>query len=180
MRTAWKGTSFSKKIALTFGAEKLLVQLPDISMQVRKESNNKYLNNFTEVKTYRRRRRQWPHRSNRWWYPSQLRLTTLLRTAPWKQHLHLIGSTPGFTGTSHVDRRENDYTAKKPPQPYLNTWQLSSSGQLQSDDTTSGSEHETSSTRASATHEQPSRGVWTHPQPVVSRADGNRCETLVL
>ena len=88
--------------------------------------------------------------------------------------------TPSFAGTCHLDRRENEDTGYKSQQPHQHTLELRSFDELRDKDPTSGSDHETISTRTNATHEQPSRGVWTHYQSKAQRTDRNRRKTMAF
>ena len=83
----------------------------------------------------------------------------LIQTRRRKQHVHSREKTHSwFPDTSRLDRGANDVSGLKSWQQ-LRGWELCSGGKLQSDDPTSGCEHETCAPRANTTFEQPSTGV---------------------
>ena len=75
------GMSFVEKFSETIDIKNHLVHHQNFTMQVRKNSKIKDPNIFIRLQTTQK---MVIDRSNKWWYPSQLRLPMFPRTSPWE------------------------------------------------------------------------------------------------
>ena len=168
--------SIFKNSLVTIDKKFHLIHLPDVSMQVRKKSNNKYLKSFEEKQT-----------SQKMLIPPFQQLMVPVRCeATFAPTNGAVEATPAF------ERRDallappalvtltDGRTMLEITYPHSHTYTLDSCVVVANFKVmTTQQTANTKPVPHFTAHEQPHRGVRTHPEPVVPRTDGKRWRTTV-